>query len=92
MARFRVNQEVVCVQADWFDAVTFNSTPYGPMVGEIITVAGYNTFNGFLFCRFKEYPDLADDGDFYYYHEDNFEPVADITEMKAMLKQEEIEF
>lgn len=82
MARFKIGQHIICLKKGQWKKVQSGTLGTGPTYLEEVTVAGYNPIypTGVIL---HEYP-LNPEG----YEEHNFEPVADITELKEALKKE----
>lgn len=96
--KFRMDQEVVCItNGDWetivFDKVlsligikrAIRKAMKGPKYNDIVTIDGYDD-NEFLYL--KEYNFIDFDGKRPSYHESGFAPLADISDIEALLKEE----
>ena|SRR5688500_539452 len=94
MARFKIGQQVVCInEGAWLQMNHFTLLQriglkrkkhfYGPKLNEIVTVMFTNEN---LFICFREYQKLTPhlNG----YHEQYFEPLADISELESILKEQ----
>lgn len=90
MAKFKEGQQVVCLHDDWMDTVTKKCDPYGPRKDQLVTVDFYSDLHP-EYCCFVEYEALDSDGDKNFFHEENFAPVADITELQEILQSETVE-
>lgn len=89
MGNFKIGQQVVCVHTgDWTS--TQGDKSFGPAFNEIVTISGRSV--RFPTClTFAEYSkppfgmDLPNA-----YHQQWFEPIADITVLESILNQETI--
>lgn len=82
--RFKPGQQIVCTQpkSGWVSDVTWEAVN-GPDRNEIVTVLAYADECSILL---HEYPDMNEG-----YHESNFEPLMDISELTEILNAEKIE-
>lgn len=90
MARFKPNQEVVCVSKknQWFNLDEKKLVFYGPSKDELVHVDHYSPRHGGEFCCFVEYADLDKDGLKHYFNERNFEPVISDAAIAELFQQE----
>lgn len=87
--RFKPGQQVVCIEeSGWFVYWTENGKPdsssTGPAKDEIVTVFEY--FENSPYVSFVEYRYDSLDGEPQYFHEENFSPLMDITELTEILE------
>jgi hypothetical protein len=84
MARFKPNQSVVCViDAPWaYKNVNVN---FGPKYGDIVTVESYRDSQ---YLILKEHKFDPTDGMRIGFDEEFFEPLADISELESILKEQ----
>lgn len=96
--KFRMDQEVICVNDSGWVQNLFHKIlgligikkivqkdVAGPEYGDVVTIDGY--FNH-EYVYLKGYDQVDDDGERFCYDENCFVPVADISELQAILKEE----
>lgn len=92
MARFKLGQKVVCITNtdSWWCDVRKIYTDLYPRYNEVYTVAGYSDeFDShYGYGIFLEEIGMSPELNF---GENNFEPLADISELTEILQKEEIE-
>lgn len=87
--RFKIGQEVVCTcpAEDWTQLGS-NAKPKAPMPkrDEIVTIERYSNVPGYIVLI--EYNYYSESGGRVCFEEDNFEPLANISELQEILEQQ----
>ena len=94
MARFKLNQKIVCVkETAWVISEQSHvknfkpSQTWGPKYGDIVTVSGFEFQNSITLL---EWP-FSEGGRPASFNENRFAPLMDISELTAILESEPIE-